>query len=176
MEQLIEQAKNGDKLAEQEIFSKLLVRFRYFAKRIIGERDCDDLAQEACMTILKKYKVESYSVSFTAWAFGVLKMKIGNYLQTARRRADREIELDNNVGSGLSESVNPDLKRHLVECLAELARSFPRYARIVNLCYHGFATREVCEKLEINPNHFYVSLNRGRSLLKGCLDKRRVLQ
>ena len=44
MEHLVEKAKSGDKAVEREIFDYLFVRFKYLAKRRIGETDCVDLA------------------------------------------------------------------------------------------------------------------------------------
>ena len=169
MEQLVEQAKNGDKQAEQEIFTKLLVRFRYFAKRRIGEADSEDLAQEACLTVLEKYKTEKIRVGFTPWAYGVLKMKIGNHLQRSKRRRGKEAAFDESLHSKNQEPGTPNFRRHLVECITEVSRSFPRYARILNLSHLGFRTTEVCDRLNITANHYYVSLNRGRAILKECL-------
>ena len=172
MEQLFEQARNGDRQAEQEIFTKLLVRFRYLAKRRIGEADSEDIAQEACVTVLEKYKTESITVGFAPWAFGVLKMKIGNHLQRSKRRRDKEAAFDESLHSKGPGPAAPNFRRHLIECITEVSRSFPRYARILNLNHLGFRTAEICDRLNITDNHYYVSLNRGRAILKECLRRK----
>jgi RNA polymerase sigma factor (sigma-70 family) len=170
MEELVQKAIDGDKKAEKEIFDYLFVRFKYLAKRTVGESDCEDLAQEACMTILEKYKNEEFTVSFTAWAYGVLKMKIGNYLQSGRRRFDKEAYPVNDIEVTAS-TQDPTLKKILIDCLRKISRSYIRYARALNLAYQGYDTEEACSKLDMNPNHYYVTLNRGRSLLKSCIEE-----
>ena len=169
MDKLVQKAINGDKNAEKEIFDYLFVRFKYLAKRTVGESECEDLAQEACVTILEKYKNEKFSVSFTAWAYGVLKMKIGNYLQTRARRDDRESSIDKNAPLEGPNS-DPLIKKALIDCLKKIARAYKNYARVLNLAYQGYDTSAVCQRLNISPNHYYVTLNRGRSMLKGCIE------
>ena len=170
MEELVQKAISGDKKAEKEIFDYLFVRFKYLAKRTVGESDSEDLAQEACMTILEKYKNEEFSVSFTAWAYGVLKMKIGNYLQSGRRRYDKEQSPDAGM-EPVAPAQDPTLKKTLVDCLKKISRSYIKYARALNLAYQGYNTEAACSKLKMNPNHYYVTLNRGRSLLKSCIEE-----
>jgi DNA-directed RNA polymerase specialized sigma24 family protein len=49
-----------------------------------------------------------------------------------------------------------------------------RYARALNLIHKGFKVPEICRKLNVNANHFYVILKRGRSMLKVCLETGRI--
>ena len=168
MEELVQKAIKGDEKAEREIFDYLFVRFKYLAKRTVGESECEDLAQEACMTILEKYKNEEFTVSFTAWAYGVLKMKIGNYLQSGKRKHDKETQTTSDIELG-APAQNPALKRALIDCLKKISRSYIQYARALNMSYQGYDTETACSKLGMNPNHYYVTLNRGRSLLKSCI-------
>ena len=87
MKQLLERALVGDKEAEKELFQYLFVRFKLFAKQKgRGVQDAEDIAQEACVTILEKYKSQSFTAGFEAWAYGVLRMKIGNFLQKKAAR------------------------------------------------------------------------------------------
>ena len=95
MNQLVAKAKAGDKKAKNELFQYLFIRFNLFAKRKVREdKDAEDLAQEACMTIIEKYKTEKFTVNFQAWAYGVLKMKIGNYLQSKKRLSGKQTSFD----------------------------------------------------------------------------------
>ena len=169
MEHLLEKAKSGDKNAEKEIFSHLFVRFKYLAKRRIGEENCEDLAQEACMTIAEKYKTEEYTVGFAAWAYGVLKMKIGNFLQAKKRLSGKQKSFDNGYVLNRASDPDPDLKRALIKCIKKVAREYRRYARALNLTFLGYDTEDICRRLQIKPGHYYVVLNRGRAMLKECL-------
>lgn len=172
MDELAQRALAGDKDAESELFETLLVRFKYLAKRRVAEEDHEDLAQEACQTVFEKYHTERFKISFTAWAHGVLKMKVGNYYQARKRHAGRSSEFNEAVNYGDGLDRNPDLKRWLMDCLRQLTKSTRQYARIVNLAYQGFSTEDICSKLDITSNHYYVNLSRGRSLLRTCLQEK----
>lgn len=172
-EALVEAALAGDSAAERRLFQNLTVRFRLIAKRYAVETDAEDLAQEACMTIHEKYRTEKFSKSFHAWAHGVLRMKIGNYLQHKKTVVQREIALEGPIGATDS-SANVQTKRHLLECLKNLLREKPRYARVLNLSHQGYTTEQICERIQMTANHYYVSLNRSRSLLRVCLESKGV--
>ena len=51
---------------------------------------------------------------------------------------------------------------------------FRHYARIVNLRYQGFTTDEVCERLSISSDQYYVYIGRGRNMLRSCLAEKGV--
>jgi len=174
MEALAKKAIGGDAAAERQLFEKLSERFRQLAKLRVGEEYCEDLAQEACATVFEKYRNETFTVGFPAWAHGVLRMKIGNYLQKKTRMSGRELEIDETVEKSRARDVDPDLKRFLAECLRELIRTGGHYARILNLVHQGYGTADICERLSITANSCYVSLSRGRSMLKHCLEGKGV--
>ncbi len=172
LQQLFSRALGGDQTAETELFEHLFVRFVYLAKRRVGEEEAEDIAQDACTTILRKFRTETGVERFDIWAYGVLKRKIGNFYQ--RRDTRRKVmvgngEVDDMTGLIQTES-NPEIRRILMVCLRKLIVSYPRYARILNLVYQGFSTDEVCRKLNIKPGNVYVMLNRGRKLLSDCLE------
>lgn len=169
---LIEEARNGNQESEEKLFKELLVRFKYIAKRRIGQEECEDLAQEACMTILQKYKTETFTKGFMQWGHGVLKMKIGNYLQAKKRPSGQSEEFQDDYALHSAMSNNPDLKRFLSNCLSDLVKSFGQYARAVNLTFQGYNSKEISGRLGITVNNYYVVLSRGRSLLKVCLEEK----
>jgi RNA polymerase sigma factor (sigma-70 family) len=154
----------------------LFVRFQHFVKRRIGIEDAEDLAQEACLTILQKYKTETFKIGFEAWAYGVLKMKIGNYIQGPLKKQKRlvaEPETRTFMKSEPRASLS-DLKRQLLGCLKKIIKVNPTYARALNFVHQGFKTGEICRKLGVTTNHFYVILKRGRHMLETCLKTGRV--
>ena len=175
IELLVKKAKTGDKQAEKQIFDYLFVRFKYLAKRNIGTDDCEDLAQEACMTVLEKYKDEKFTVSFTAWAYGVLRMKIGNYLQAKQRMSGKRTSLNEEVLLSQDSTTEPGLIQLLIKCIKKISKAYLRYARTLNLNYQGYSTEEICKKLDITTSNYYVTLNRGRAMLKKCLGKGGIL-
>lgn len=173
MNHLVELARNGDGDAEGKFLKILFVRFVAIAKRRLGSQDdAEDVAQDACATVLAKYKVDLSIVNFEAWAYGVLRMKIGNYLQKkiTRRECPLLDSESHDMTGGSAQGDDPELGLRLSDCVRKLIASFPRYARVLNLIHQGYKSDEICQKLRINPNNMYVILSRGRSMLKCCLE------
>lgn len=174
MENLLTRARNGDKSAETELFQFLLVRFHYLAKRKGLGDDAGDIAQDACLTVLEKYREADLEGSFEAWAYGILKRKIGNYYQhrEVHRRVILEDEGSKSVMDYPAKTSHPETKRRLYRCLQKLIQGFPRYARALNLIHQGYKTDEICQRMAVKPGNLYVILNRGRQILSDCLKAR----
>lgn len=167
-------AREGNKSAENEIFQYLLVRFNVLARHKIRDvEDAGEIAQQACITVLEKLKTEKFTKSFEAWAHGVLRMGIKNYFYRMHSADKKNIRVSQaeDMPAAPGPASNPDIEIALSECLEKIIAVNPRYARILNLSYQGYKTREICRKLDINANNFYVILNRARSLLWTCLQK-----
>lgn len=165
-------AHDGDKAATEKLFTILAVRFRLFAQRRIWDgSDAEEVVQDALMAILKKHKEIEFKTSFVAWAHRVLENEI---LRHYRRKGYREMRFGQtagDVGNFPMWDPDPELKRKLLDCLKKIGSTNNRYARILNLHYQGYATEEVCEKLNLTPNHSYVLLSRARSMLEACLER-----
>lgn len=173
MDELLAQARQGDEAAERKLFQNLFERFSLFAKtKIQREAEAEDIAQEACLTVLEKYKTQTFPSGFIPWAHGVLKMKIGNYLQkTAIRRKTLVSSATASGKEGASSlATDPEFRRQLTECIRKIARANRRYARVLNLMYQGYETDEICDRLKLNRNTVYIILSRGRSMLRTCLE------
>lgn len=175
MKDIYEKAKNGDRQVEQELFRELFVRFRHFAARKVGDEEAKEIAQSACVTILEKYKTETYTVGFQAWAYGVLKLTMLKSYQNRSRQRDKEIRLPEGFQVTISDEPHPMLRAQLLECIKSLSKSFQKYARIIILHYQGYTTGEICRKLGLNPKQYYVYVGRGRSLMRECLLKGGVI-
>ena len=62
---LYDRANSGDKSAREQLFSKLYESFNLFVKqRIWNKEDCEEIVQEALMTINKKYEKIKFEKSF----------------------------------------------------------------------------------------------------------------
>ena len=174
MEQLVERAQQGDSQAEEELFKFLLVRFRRFALRKVGAGYADEVAQEACVTIHRKYKAEIKAREFEPWAYGVLKMTVQRHYQREGRRRDRETSLPEHFELPARPDPPPLLRKHLGDCLEWLAGRHLRYARIFHLHWQGFTTQEVCEEIHVTREQYYVYLGRSRSMLRDCLQEKGI--
>ena len=163
---------NGDADAENAIFERLSVSFRALARRYVGAEAGDDVAQEACATVLAKFRTEKYEKSFAAWCHGVIRMTVRRYIHRQHQQSERETELVFEPAAADTRPADAGLREALETCLQDILAHSQTYARVLNLSFHGFKTQEVCVRLNITSNHYYVSLNRGREMLKKCLDKR----
>jgi RNA polymerase sigma factor (sigma-70 family) len=179
MDHLVSRARQGDKNAENEILRNLSARFHVLAKqRIKDPETARDIAQDACLTVLQKYRSETFTKGFEPWAYGVLRMKIGNYYQMASTRQAKNSKRDAETATEGTTFQPPDAEteRRLLICLRKLLRINRLYARTLNLMYQGYKTDEICERLGTTPSAHYSNLNRARTFLKKCIQEREHLK
>lgn len=169
---LFDLAKSGDKQAEQELLAYLLERFRVFATHKMRNREAiEEVVQDSCLTVLRKYKYETFTVGFEPWAWGVLRTNIKNYFY--RQSIERQrIVNEASIGEPFSGNtdINGELERRLLVCLKHVVKKNSQYGRVLNLAYQGYTTHEICDKLGQTRNNVYVVLHRARTMLKACLD------
>lgn len=129
--------------------------------------------QDALMVIYRDYRGVTFTTSFAAWAYKVLDNRILAYIKAKKRRNQKQITVDHNdmIATAKYKDFNPDLKRRLLDCLHKTAEANQRYARILNFHYQGFSTGEICRRLSLTPNGFYILLSRARTMLRKCLGK-----
>ncbi|MEZ5359798.1 MAG: RNA polymerase sigma factor [Candidatus Zixiibacteriota bacterium] len=170
------QAAQGDKKSEDLLFSHLFDRFYCLAKLRVWGNDAEDIAQDACLTIIEKLRAGGeIPTHFAAWAYSILRNKIGNYYQrTEVRSRDTEFRSESTSPEAqASFQPRPEFTMALEACMKELIQANRRYARVVNLVFQGFDVAEVSRKLQTPISNIYNILARGRRLLKHCL-KRKV--
>lgn len=169
---LYSKAIDGTKSDEDRLFEHLSVRFRVFVgQRIWDAEDAEEVVQDALLKISGLYRDIEVRASFSSWAYQVLVNEMRNYIRKRKRHGthvDPGIEEEAVYGSW---QPDPNVEPRLIECVRKLARRNQRYARILNLKYQGFSANEICSKLGISENNFYVILSRARGLLKNCLEK-----
>jgi RNA polymerase sigma factor (sigma-70 family) len=169
---LYKNAETGDKGAEDKLFRYLSERFEQFAnRRIWNEENAKEIAQEALMLIAVEYKSISFEISFQAWAYKVLDNKILNYIKKKRQRGDKVVTVADMSEIGSAEiEVDSDLRAQLLDCLKKVGKVNRRHARIIDLHYLGYKTKEICERLKLSSNGFYIILHRARKMLEKCLE------
>ena len=171
-------ALTGDASAEKRLFEILSVRFGLVARsRIRNDQDADEAVQNALTVVFSEYKTAVMKSSFGAWAYTVLNNRVLTVFQARKRLADRTDVLtpSQETQTMVADDTDPDLIQQLLSCLQNISRGNIRYARILNLHYQGYQTREICSKLDITDNHMYVLLSRARSLMQECLDQSGVM-
>lgn len=174
IDNLCQLAREGDRKAEEQVFSKLSARFHLFIRRRIADtQDREEVVQDALMAVCKDYKKVTFRSSFAAWAYKVLENRLFYYYQTKKSRSARARKLAemDPVSSSDPEDEEIDLKQRLLNCLRGICKSNQRYARILNLHYQGYGSDEICERLSLTHSNYYSILSRARSLLEYCLGK-----
>jgi RNA polymerase sigma-70 factor (ECF subfamily) len=168
--------RSGDKVAEDNLFQTLAVRFALIAhKRKYDKADAEDVVQNWLMTIAREYKQINFELSFSAWAHKVLDNRILAHFKEKRSHGGRTIPLFDDLNQPEAWAADPTLESRLLECLQEISAHDRRYARILNLHYQGYTTQEVCERLKVSQENSYVILFRARSKLEKCLEKGGIL-
>lgn len=174
LQELLDAALTGDKKAENRLFEFLRVRFDYLATLKVGKDAAEDLAQDACLTVLQKYKEVGNFDNFSGWAYGILKNKIANHIRHEGRWSKLVYSTQSPEMPDAKAAVAPDSDLHnqLLSCLRKLIGENLVYARALNLAYQGYTTDRICEILHVKRGHFYVLLNRARKALADCLGEK----
>lgn len=169
---LIEMARAGDKKAENDLFVTLRASFMLIAKhrlRDLPHRTHEDIVQEACTTVLERYRTEQFDKGFMNWAYGVLRNKIGNAYQYQDRHPSPSSTDAMQVEAG-SDSANHHLGMTIRRCFEKLLSSNLRYARLVNLAHQGYRTDEICKRLGLTVRNCHTLLSRSRQKLRECME------
>ena len=169
--ELYDMARNGDKAAEKKLFDTLTVRFRALVVHKVRDYDdCNDIVQNAVVTISQEYRDIEITTSFSAWAYKVLQNRLLKHFNLSRRKAVYDGYLAQVYEAPPNFEPDPTLESRIIDCLRKISGVGTRYARILNLFYQGYSTEDVCRKLEISRANSYVILFRARSMLKLCLE------
>lgn len=171
VQQLWQEAVQGDKRAENALFDHLRERFTVLAGLTICREDAKDVAQEACLAVLKGYKALGNPYEYNAWAQRILKNKIADYFQrrSLEKKAFAAGEPDDMIGLCENSAEYYDTMLTLKKCMQQLIAAYPPYARALRLKQEGFGTEEICERMGVTRNNLYVILNRGRKFLRDCI-------
>lgn len=169
---LYQQVSAGDSTAAEQLFCLLGVSFRLFVRhRVMNSQDCEEIVQDALTTIAEKYRIVQIESSFGGWAYKVLNNKVLDYYKSKRVRAARTTPLEAAEADSIGAATDPQLRTRLLDCLRKIHGANSFHARALNLHYQGYSTEEICAKLGIASNNFYVMLSRARTMLRVCIEK-----
>ena len=110
-------------------------------------------------------------MSFSAWAYGVLKKVIARHNIEIIDRREKSAELKDDDEAYASFIPNPDLEIRILDCFRKLSRKNRMYARIINYSYQGYQSPEICRRIGLTRTNFYSILCRSRALLMQCIKK-----
>ncbi len=170
--ELFFQAKIGDEKAKNELFKRLAAGFGILVThRITNQQDAEDLVQEALATIIAKYENITIEHSFSAWAHKVLEYHILNYYRIKTLRRKKFEKIFKIWSKHKSIDHDPLFRKQLINCFKKIIKTNNRYARVLNLHFHGYNVKEICNRLGISQTNLYTILLRARFLLMRCIEE-----
>ncbi len=161
----------GGKPEEEKLFQKLRVSLLYLVEqRIWNDQDAEEIVHEILITVAEKYRLTAIEKSFAAWTYGIMENKLLHYYRSRGRQKEIQSNVDPKWENESDNSIDPYLTTKLLDCLKKVNKANDRYARILNLKYLGYSTKDICGKMKITRNNAFVILTRARSMLKHCLN------
>lgn len=133
--------------------------------------DADDLFQQTSLVLWRKYDQFDPSRSFVAWACGVARYEVANFVRDRdRHRIYFSDELDEILIDAHEAFERENLEEHraaLTLCVKKLRE---RDQELLRACYSGsFAIREVARDWDRSIQSIHNSLSRIRRALQDCV-------
>jgi RNA polymerase sigma-70 factor (ECF subfamily) len=165
---------NGQPEAAERLFLFLFPRVRNLVRYLVrGDREVDDLSQEALLTLLRGLPSYRGDGAFLSWTDRV----VARAVFAARRRGGAEVatDLEPNVPnelSGGSEHPHGDTYCERREMAAHLD-TLPETQRSALVLHYvmGWTVPEISDELGVSPETVRSRLRLGKSQLRRRLDK-----
>lgn len=147
--------------------------FGYIYSLVRDLDDADDLFQQTSLVLWDKFDLYDPSKSFIAWACGVARFEVSNFL---RSRSRQRLYFSDNLAMMLIEAHDElgeepleDRRNALAECMTKLR---PKDQQLLDACY-GRSARipEVAERWGRSTQSIHNSLRRIRRMLLECVSR-----
>jgi RNA polymerase sigma-70 factor (ECF subfamily) len=166
LSQLARQAAGGDPQCAERLLLSLLPRVRNLVRYLVrGDRDVDDLSQEALVTVMVGLSSYRGDGAFHSWADRVVARSVFASLKRSRRdRADVEIEQAPERASVPPAQDAYALRREVVQELDELPRA-QRSALVLHYVL-GLSVPEVAREVDAPEETIKSRLRLGKQRLR----------
>jgi len=169
---LYNKALEKNKTAQSKLFQTLYASFRLILQyKGVNGQDAEDIVQEAMIVIGEKVKSEEKLECFPAWSHTVLKNKWLDYIKSRKYQKNKTPAELKDIYPAESSHVDIALMEQLIDCFRRVSMKNRRQARILNLHFQGYSTKEICSRIELTRTNMYSLLSRARSMLELCLEK-----
>lgn len=163
-------------MVTEEQFIQLLVKheseFRGFARSLmLDPEQADDLLQEACLAMWRKFRTLESEVAFRSWAYSYIRLTAFNLRRKRQRsRLVFSAETMEILADEWDEQAElTEAKRNaLAACIGELA---PKQKNLLTV-YYGSAEEtavDLAERMQRPVEGIYKALGRIRAILRGCI-------
>ena len=162
--------------------------FRFALRRLRRAELAEDVVQEALLAALRGREQYAGASAERTWLVGILKRKIIDHLRRQRREQpasnvaddgwmDAFFDQTGHWKKGPAKWVSPSAAFENAEFWQTFSRCLDKLPRPLADAFSLHAvdelpSAEVCELLEVSPNHLGVMMHRARLQLCRCLDLR----
>ena len=144
--------------------------FGYIHSLVRDLNDADDLFQQTAVILWNKFEDFDRQRSFVAWACGVARFEVANFLRScSRRRLYFTDELNEMLIEAQEDLMPEDFEERrtaLVGCLGKLR---DRDRQLLTDCYGDCGVNNVAERHGRSPQSVHNSLRRLRRALYECI-------
>lgn len=184
IEGLLVAAQNGDKRAENQLFSQIRARVYQIVQRRIWnsqmhaseiKQDAEDLTAEICLTIVEAYKTIHFEIGFMPWVCRITWNKIGQYYRERERKQKVEganlEEAKFRIANGLNDTERQIEYKELDSFISQALKKMRHRCReIIAKLLQGRIKEYILEKQKaMPPGTIYSHINRCRSRFKHLL-------
>ncbi|MEM1061076.1 MAG: sigma-70 family RNA polymerase sigma factor [Planctomycetota bacterium] len=170
---------SGPRGRRQALFLELLAEIAgdleaYVRSLVPNRADGEDVLQDVCVTLWRKFEEFDFGTSFRKWAFSVAFHCCRGYWRDRKRR--RGVALSDEALSKLGQLYEAsqelaEVENRLLEaCLGRLAAGDRGLVREVY--FDGLSAGEAAATRGSSANAIYIRLSRIRAKLARCLDRR----
>ncbi len=179
IDQLLELCKNGNHLAQLEVYNRYYLAMYNSAIHIVKDpQEAEDVMQESFLTAFTKLHQFQGNASFGSWLKRIVINKSITKYRKQNVHADVDLEklkLEDEENQVYSEISNSEIKaKEVVNCLAELKEN---YRLILTLHYlEGYDYDEISELMKLSYANCRTMLSRAKDSLRKAFEKRRIVK
>lgn len=166
---LVSRVLAGDPAAERELYDAHVDRVYRLAYRMTGDSNqAEEYTQEAFIRVYDKLGSFRGEAALSTWITSVALSVVLNGMRSARRRRDREHDLEQaDRIITVERRADPDLKERLRAAINELPEGY----RTVFLMHdvEGFTHQEIADSLGVQEGTSKANLSRARARLRVAL-------
>ena len=164
--EIIEQCKNGDRLAQKAVYDSLSSKMFAVCMRYMGDRDsAADILQDGFVTLFTKLDSYSGEGSFEGWA---RKIFVNTALMSLRKKDALKNSEDVDAAWHITSDDPSAIQKIGYNDLLEMVAALPPGFRTVFNMYiiEGYSHKEIAEMLGISETTSRSQLQRARVLLQ----------
>jgi RNA polymerase sigma-70 factor (ECF subfamily) len=144
--------------------------FGYIHSLVRDLNDAEDLFQQTTVVLWKKFAEFDRTRSFVAWACGVARFEVANFLRScSRRRLYFTDELNLMLIKAQSELVPEELEERRVALAGCMGKLRDRDRQLLEDCYGDCSVNTIAQRHGRSPQSVHNSLRRIRRALYECI-------